>query len=87
MIFEITVLVFRETFFREITVVENDKKSLIQLSIWRVFEKLKYGVKQLENAKIEKVKWDILSHFQTMWKCSRTIKWVGIEFPMDFSRQ
>ena len=56
MIFEITVLVFRKTFFREITVVENDKKSLIQLSIWRVFEKLKYGVKQLENAKIEKVK-------------------------------
>ena len=50
--------------------------------IWRVFENLKFAVKQcyqtcqfsqdkklLENAKNEKFKWDILSNFQTLWKC------------------
>ena len=35
---------------------------------WRVFESLKLAVKQsvLENAKIEKVKCDILCNFQTL---------------------
>ena len=54
---------------------------------WRVFENLKFAVKQLlpdrsvligqklvENAKIEKLKCNILSDFQTMWLCSKEKK-------------